>query len=323
MPRHSPVKGTFIDAVRLAAAGGGHLLTRFLPESFDRRLSGALAPALAVVHRAKIARMEALVSELLDVSRDDARAIAERHFELRLEDSIAVVRALHHPPRLQKLALRGLEHWQAAMSRGRGAILWRMRFCNSMSVNAALAQAGIPVIHLSSETHGAHSRFGDLTIGRAVVKAESHFLAERVVRPSDGSLGYMKVLIERLQDNQTISLFADGGGRKTLEAPILGLAKEFALGAPALAYRCGAALLPVSAARKGPYDYEVTIEPAIEPDLSDLPQSNAPADERQRREAFVQRAVETYARRQETAVRANPSDWFGWWGWLGRSSRHP
>ena len=219
---------------------------------------------------------------------------------MRVENFWIRVRGLHGPPRRWELQVEGLDHYTSAKASGRGVILWRMHFCDSPVVNAALHAHGITLIHLSREGHGSTSRLGLRFIAPLYTRTEMWYLSERVVIPKDDTLGYVRVLLARLGANATLSIFGVGRGRQKVATTMLGRTAKFPTGSPALAFQQGAALLSVYGVRLGPYQYRVVIEAPIAP----------PTDTS--RASFVAEAVTEYARRLEAQILAHPADWLGW-----------
>ena len=287
------------DVAVLAGLVGGYLLTGAIPERWDPWITARLA---STHKRLSGKRVEALASEMRsrmpDIDRDWP-GIARDYYRMRLENFWARARGIHGPSRQWDLEVEGLDHYAAAKAAGRGVILWRMRFCDSPMVNAALHAQGITPVHLSLEGHGSvsGSSLGLRVISPLYTRAEKWYLAERVVIPKDGSLGYMRVLLDRLDANATLSIFADGVGRRPVTARLLGRQVKFPTGAPGLAYRKGAALLPVYGVRLGPHRYRVVIQAPIA-----LPSGTD-------RMTYISGAIAEFAHRLEAQIRANPADW--------------
>ena len=232
----------------------------------------------------------------------DPDETARAFWLMRLEDSFGRARGIRARSWRPRVRLEGGERLEAALQRGRGAILWGLRFGSATAIKQALHQAGRPLVHLSRAQHGSPT---DTWLGLAVAaplycRAEAPYLRERVVIPLGGSTRYLQTLRERLGENACISIFAEHTGRRNVTRRVLTAELDFAVGAPSLAWSEGAALLTVSAHREGPYQYRVAIGEEIPVDVS-MP-----------RKQYAEQAVTELARRLEQLIVQHPSDWQGW-----------
>ncbi|MBT3904535.1 MAG: lysophospholipid acyltransferase family protein [Rhodospirillaceae bacterium] len=201
-----------------------------------------------------------------------------------------------------KTPLEGQEHIDAALEKGKGVILWdsHFYFANS-ATKMALQRAGYKTHHLSHARHG----FSDTWIGMKLlnplwVASEFKFLAERVVIAYDNPAPAMKTLGARLDQNQVVSVTVRDSAKHPVEVPFLGGHLRVAPGAPVMAKRHGAALVPVFTIRQADGTYVTRAEAPI-----DLPED---LDTR----IAVKSAVEQYAQRLEPVVRAYPDQWVDW-----------
>jgi KDO2-lipid IV(A) lauroyltransferase len=240
----------------------------------------------------------------------DLERVTADHYRMRADRNWLRARSIHRRlRRLPRIEIDGGERIREALARGRGAILWRMSFGSTTWLQAACWQAGLPLVQLSHEEHGATSR-GAIGYGvnrRLYVRAESDYLKERVEVQEDGKLfGYMKVLIRRLEDeNALVAIRGELRSRQRVPATLFGDRTMFANGAPSLAWLTGATLLTVYAVRDGPFRFRAVIDPPIDVDR-----------ERPRRDAAAA-AVQEFAARLEERIRAHPSEWMGWYDRLG------
>ena len=290
--------------VKLAGLCAGYLVTAVLPERWDPWMAARLASVYGFLRRKRIDALAIeMRSRMPDLERDWPE-VARESVRVRVENYWTRVRGIHRPPGLWELHVEGLDHYAAAKASGKGVILWRMAFCGSPVVSAALHAHGISPVHLSTYRHGAASDswWGLRLLSPFFTRAEMWYLAERVVIEKDGSLNYLRVLLDRLNANATLSIFADGEGRQLVTTRVLGRMVKFPTGSPGLAYRRSAALLPVYGERLGPYRYRVVIEAPIAP----------PEDTN--RTAYIVAAVTEYAHRLEAQIRAHPADWH-WKSW--------
>src|SRR5690606_7624849 len=209
-----------------------------------------------------------------------------------------------------KIDLAGADHVRAALDRGNGAILW-ISFFHYYSLISKIAThgAGFEVSHLSHPRHGfSSSRFGVRVLNRLFTAIEDRHLRERVRLSIESPLAAMRALTRRLEANGVVSITAREAASQPAVVPFLAGVMPVATGAPDLAYRTGAALLPVHTVLGENGRFSVVIEPSI-----------VPAERSGDRRAFSEAAARTYAARLETWVRRYPEQWRGWFhlGWDG------
>ena len=100
----------------------------------------------------------------------------------------------------------------------------------------------------------------------------------------------------RLQENGIVSITVRGAARRPIDAPFLAGRYSIAPGAPYLAAKTGAALLPTHTVRLTDGHYRVTLEPPIDVDGT----------------AAIEAAGQDYARRLEPHVLRDPGQWIDW-----------
>jgi lauroyl/myristoyl acyltransferase len=196
-----------------------------------------------------------------------------------------------------------MEHLTAALGQGRGAILWDSHFQFAAVVTKmAMRRAGIDLHHLSHPRHGfSDSRFGMRFLNPLRTRCEGRYVAERVVLSLDGPVAAMRTLLKRLRGNAVVSIVVRGSGLHPCPAPFFDGRLAVATGAPDLAHRSGAALLPVFTVRQGGR-YVVAIESPLAIDVA------------AERHAAAAAAAAEYARRLEPHVAAHPGQWAEWIG---------
>jgi lauroyl/myristoyl acyltransferase len=242
------------------------------------------------------------MARVLPAAAGDSRRFAEEYTAMRLDDMWGRVRGVWRYGWRPVIETEGLERVRKALYRGRGAVLWSMRFSSATAIKQAFFRAGLPLTHLSREQHGSPSRtrLGVRVVSPLYCRAENPYLAERVCIPLDGSLDYLNRLRQRLSENACVSIFGEHEGRQAAEVEVLGARWRFALGAPSLAWLEGAELLTVYALRTGPFQYRVVIDEPIAVDRS------AP------RKAFAAQALAQFAGRLERLILSYPGQWQGW-----------
>ncbi len=275
----------------------------FLPERHWPKLARALAP-LAVGDLTKDpATTAATVRRTLGARLPELSGSTVLR-RMAAEGILGFLQVLkcHRPDRWQpRVAPANFERVDGALRAGRGALLWVAHgFHGHLGAKVAFAKAGLAVSHLSTPMHGfSESRFGMRVLNPIQASVEDRFLGERILIPLRDKAPLV-VLAHRLLENRVVSITAQRGDGRTSEAPFLDGRLHLAGGAPALAHRTGAALLPVFAFRNGAGVIEVTVEAPIPVD-GDLPRDQA-----------VDRAVRDYARVLESYVLRYPGQWLGW-----------
>ncbi len=297
------------DVRALFGLASGYVVTGLLPRRVDAWLLPRLLGSSRLIGDALVRDVAGRMRFVLGPAMDEpaATAGARAWAETVLENRWLRWRALHRRPPPVDTSVDGLHHVEDALRAGRGVILWGMEFCDTLVVKIALHRAGMRVVHLSTANHGMLSpptRLGLRLASPLHCAAENRFLDERVIIPIDGSLGYMRVLVERLEANRCVYISGERlAARQNVSAPVLGRETSFAPGAPGLAHKLGARLLPVHVAREAPLRYRAFIDAPIvpEPGLG--------------KSAFVDQAVRTFAERLGRRITEHPSGWT----WLGQS----
>ena len=282
---------------------GGAALSYVIPQALDPAWTAFLDRAAQPLLAGPMARLAAKMARALPpgVGRDFRREAGE-HWRMRLEDAWGRARGVRRLGWRPQVRIAGLERLDAALARGRGAVLWCTRTASSTAIKQAFYYAGRPLVHLSRAQHGSptETRLGLGVAAPLYCRAENPYLRERIVIPLDGATGYMRTLQRRLRENSCISIFGEHAGRQNVVCRVLTARLTFAIGAPSLAWSEEAALLTVNVRREGPFAYCVDIGEEI------------PVDRSVPRKAFAEHAIRSFAQRLETAVLAKPSDWQGW-----------
>ena len=302
--RAAPRWASLRDAVGVAQMSIGWLVTAVLPEPWLAVFGRSLGEVAAVLAPRATRRGAAEMRRRLGTSLGDRepRALFVEHLKRKYEHLLGRACDTHRRGWDPEIELRGAEHLQRALAAGRGAVLWVTAFCGPLVPKIALARGGFSVAHLSMPLHGgfSHSCLAVHVLNPWTRLSEDKHLAERVVIPLDGKLGYMRRLREILLANGCVSIAGEHRGRQNVTVPFLDGEQAFATGAWSLARSTGAALLMVQAHRVAPGVYRVVIEPpvAVEPGLS--------------RTASARAVIGELAARLGAWVRAHPADWERW-----------
>jgi lauroyl/myristoyl acyltransferase len=190
-----------------------------------------------------------------------AAAVIEGHNRMLLQ-----LLRCHRPggwrPRVE---LSGGEHVRRALAAGKGAVLWiTPSWSSTLVTKIAFAQEGFRVSHLSRVQHGfSASRLGMRALNPIWTSIEERHLEERLVLSAENPAAALSALVSRVRANRLVSITVAPQGRRAYAVPVLNAAVWVAQGAPVLAYRSGAALLPVFAVSTGEDAFVNVVEPAL------------------------------------------------------------
>jgi lauroyl/myristoyl acyltransferase len=129
-------------------------------------------------------------------------------------------------------------------------------------------------------------------------RSENQYLTERIVIPDTGKRSYLYRIGEVLQNSGCIWIACHGArNQRNLTVKMLGHTAELPSGAPTIAMRHNAALIPAHTKRLGQFHYQVILGPPIALEGGD-----------NRREA-IQSVVQDYADLLGTRLVEQPSSW--------------
>jgi lauroyl/myristoyl acyltransferase len=203
--------------------------------------------------RRTAARMAAVVGA--DRLPAPAGALARRQLALVRLDQLCYLRSYRPGGWRPELRLEGREHLDAALAAGRGAVLWVVPTVGQwLPTKRTMAEAGYAVHHLSHPSHGFSTRsaLGRRWLNPIRTGVEDRYLAERVLLGADGGAqAALRRLGTLLRRNAVVSITVGAAGARPIRVPLLRGSLTVASGAPHLAARTGAALLPVLTVREG------------------------------------------------------------------------
>lgn len=263
-----------------------------------------LAHRAAGLETAAIDQLARRITAMLGPERltESARVLARRQLTFVRLDQLHFLGSHRAGGWHPTLRLEGVEHLQAALASGQGAVLWiAPTVFQWLVTKRALHEAGYPVHHLSSPHHGfsTASWVGTRLLNPIRTRIEDRYLAERVTLGPDGAAqAALRRLTKVLRGNGIVSITVAAAGARPLATPFLTGALRAASGAPHLAARTSAALLPVLTLRRG-----AGFVTRIEPPLT-LPAAGAP-------EHMLTRLVGELASRLEPYALAHP-DQIAW-----------
>ena len=228
--------------------------------------------------------------------------IAQQLVTYEIETAMQTIRG-HAPMRwVPDISIEGEAHLEAALSAGRGAILWDSHFYfASLITKMGLYRKGYRLHHMSRREHGfSPTHFGIRVLNPVRTSIEARYLADRVVMSEDNPGAILDDLAHRLAKNEVVSVTVRGDSNRPVEAPFLNGAMRIAPGAAVLAWNSQSALLPVFTTRTDDFCYRVRISPPINV-----------LDNTTRRDAVISTAQE-YAGRLEAEVIEHPGQWIDW-----------
>ncbi len=233
----------------------------------------------------------------------EAEAIAWRAVAGRTEHHIQVMKVMSARGWRPEMRLEGEEHLKAALAHGKGAILWVAHFCfNTQVTKMALKAGGYRLSHLSRPEHGfSTSKFGIRCLNPIRWQAELKYLDERIIIDRAHPGGSLREAQAVLKDNRIVSITAGAWeGHRVARGPLLNGRFSLATGAPDLAQRTGAALLPVITTRiAGSNAYQVNIGGPLATKFEDKLEA-------------IRAAVAGFLAALEVAVLKSPDQWRGW-----------
>ncbi len=254
-----PVKTTRWLAYRLGE-GLWRLLVRVLrvmpPDRFKRLFTPVVVSLVvcAVPRRRIVAVMDAAFggSYTAAAKRGLARGVQRRIVENVLDCLIQ----MGYPERLREvLDIQGLEHLEAAVSKGRGVIALGFHLGNFILLTAAMGVAGHPV-------HGLLRFLDDERLMNLVLHHSRSFHTRLI--PSLPRREAVKRILAVLRDNRIVVMLADNLKRGELETTLFGQPVRTARGFVSLALRTRAAVVPVYLVRGHDGRLQLVIEPEME-----------------------------------------------------------
>lgn len=199
------------------------------------------------------------------------REIAADYHTMILEDEWARWWTSHSPDWPVTTEVENLHYVTEAQRSGRGLVLWGTSFCGTLFAKIALSRAGVRLTQLSSFDHGK-SHLSSL-VGTRIAQPlyclpEDQFLSERIMIPDSNDRSYLTRIGEVLRSNGCIWIACHGArNQRNLTVKMLGHTAKFPAGAPTIAMRHNAALIPAHTRRVGKFHYQVALAPPIALDV--------------------------------------------------------
>jgi lauroyl/myristoyl acyltransferase len=255
------------------------LIAWCVPERYWDDVAGRAARLELGARRRLVRRVASIYgTRPLPLAADE---LASRHLAALRRDQLAYLRS-HAPGGWRRdLALEGLEHLRAALAAGRGAILWVLpNVFAPLIAKRTLHEAGFPLHHLSHPYHGfsTGSWLGQRFVNPLRTRIEDRYLAERIMlgtgNQAQAALRRISALLRR---NAAVSITVGRYGSRVAEVPFLCGRLCVASGAPHLAARMGAALLPTTVRLLTSGGFLTQIGPAMPMERGDADEALASA----------------------------------------------
>jgi len=206
--------------------------------------------------------------------------------------------------------IKGIEHLEHALARGKGVILWESNgFGRRVLAKRALHARGFPVIQMHGASHLgvllADDSPGTWLRTRVLrpyfERRESAFVAEILIIPLVSSMTSSRVYVDRLRANGILCVAGDGLiARKQHALDFLGGTTPFAPGMVKLAQSAGATLLPMFCVPTDGQNAVLEIDPPV------VLQGSGDRNER------IEHALCQFAAALEARIRQRPDCFRNW-----------
>jgi len=239
----------------------------FVPRKRWPKCCRAYAGAASKLRISKPLRTAEILAQLQsdDCAETKSDSGYRRCLEMTFESRLQVVDQNLLQRWQPKVPVAGMNHIDAALESGRGAILWISPFAFSdLVAKIGLAQAGYGVSHLSRPEHGfSESVFGIKVLNRLRTRVEDRYLQDRVRIDANSEKRAMLSLRRILKNNGIVGITV-GSQTKNPHRLSLGHGElSISVGAIRLALLAKAPLLPVFGVRTADMAFKVHVEPPI------------------------------------------------------------
>lgn len=252
---------------------------------------------------AKTAQSEKIQRALDLQASDVAETIVRDAAVCRTEHRIQLLKSAATDSWKPEIRIDGLSHLERAGTHGRGIILWVAPFCFSPLVTPmALRTAGYPMTHLGLSTHGfSMSAFGIRWLNPQCIRAESRQMQQRITIDLTNPGGALHHARRALAGNGVVSILMGAwAGQTVTRGRLFGGWLPLAIGAPGLAHRTGAALLPVFTTRMtGDSIFHIRIGAPL-PTVAE------------QRATAINHSIVSVMTDLEATVRQAPEQWLSW-----------
>jgi lauroyl/myristoyl acyltransferase len=209
-------------------------------------------------------------------------------------------------PVRQPVELRGLEHLQKALMKGKGVILWESNsFGKRVLAKRVLHGNGVSVCQVHGQNHlegfyNSKSWIAINVIRPFFENCERPFVKEIIYLPIS-ELSFSRTLLERLKQNAIICIAGDGKqGHKFIPVRFLGQTEFFSTGMVSLAKLSGTTILPLFCIQENGENASVIIEGPIYIETNED------------RERCLEKSIRQYATLLESYILRYPEQYWNW-----------
>jgi len=242
-----------------------------LPVKMSLRVAGVVGAVYATLSHGHKRRMKNQLATLFPEKTDDElsrifRNTCRVYIQTEVEDYLYCKITDSNIDRLAQT--QGLEHVDAALRNGNGAVLLHAHFGNPKMILPALGYKGYAVNQMGLSPTDVFDNLRDLmgtdpprmVMAMMKIKAEN----EKALPATFIHLGGgVRPAVNCLRRNELLAASIDGVRGKLMSVGFMGRTVQFLTGAIRLAARTGAALLPVFVVRRSDHSHLVSIEPPI------------------------------------------------------------
>lgn len=278
------------------------LFVREMPARYVYLLAGLLGSALCLMARGRRRALEEEYSRFMDcgTAGEKTRKAVRDAFTVNAVRDIEVLTypALNKGNIADFVECEGLENLDAALGRGKGAMLVFAHFGSNQMIMPAIGYRGFKMSQVSAPPTVWEEKFPGKKGAMWKRGLEIRWRHEQSLPVTHINVfGGMKEVFLCLKRNEVLGIAMDGGGgKKKVEADFLGGRAFFSTGAMEIAERTRCAVLPAFIVREGGGGHMLIIEPPMAMETE---------------EGFVERMTAAFVKRLEEYVRRYPGHYLG------------
>ena len=217
-----------------------------------RLFARAVAAAAFQLSRRKRRIREEALCQIFGLTDGQTRNVVKQSFYEFWYDTFCLCPSRTERNGVVGAEIRGLQHLEKALARGKGVILWESSFFGRRELAKRILHEhsfSVSPIHKDNHLSGFRNTKTWLSkhwIQRVFHKRERAFVKEIITLTRSDSLTYARELLNRLNHNDILCVAADGRlGHKFVSIEFLGGAHRFSTGMVSLARLSGATILPM------------------------------------------------------------------------------
>lgn len=273
-----------------------------MPARWVYSMAGLLGSALFIAARGRRRALEEEYSRFTGRGGDGEKtrkAVRDAFTANAVKDiEVLVYPALNRGNIADFVECEGLENLDAALGRGKGAMLVFAHFGSNQMIMPAIGYRGFKMSQVSAPPTVWEEKLPGKKGAMWKRGLEIRWRHEQSLPVTHINVfGTMKEVFLCLRRNEVLGIAMDGGGgKKRVEADFLGARAFFSTGAMEIAERTRCAVLPAFIVREGGGGHRLIIEPpmAVETD-----------------EGFVERLTAAFVKRLDEYVRRHPGHYLG------------